>query len=180
LDGQVAGREKVLKTVNRKLPPAVIERLTVGDGDRLRAIRLRALRDAPKAFAATLDETAARPLDTWNRQLEQLATFVATVNIHDIGLVRGSPHDHLADAAYLVSMWVAPEARRRGIGLALVDAVVNWARTQGHGRLLLDVGEQNAPAIALYERAGFVSSGQMSTLQSHRGPIREIQFVLEL
>ena len=160
--------------------PTNIERLSAGDGERLRAIRLRALRDAPEAFGTTLEEAAARPPESWERQVTQLATFVATASGCDVGLVRSMAHDHFTDAGYLISMWVAPEARRHGIGSALVDAVVHWARTQGLNRLLLDVGERNTPAIALYTRRGFVPNGEVGTLPPPREHIREIQLIMKL
>ena len=166
--------------VGARPQPAHIEHLSAGDGERLRAIRLRALRDAPDAFGTTLEEAAARPPESWDRQLEQLATFVATASGCDLGLVRGTPHDHFLDAGYLISMWVAPEARRRGIGSALVDAVVHWARTQGLNRLLLDVGERNTPAIALYTRKGFVPNGEVGALPPPRDHVRELQLVMRL
>ena len=157
-----------------------IERLSAGDGERLRAIRLRSLRDAPDSFATTLEEAAGWSPESWNRQLEQHATFVASARGADLGLVRGALHHHLPDSGYLISMWVAPEARRQGVGSALVDAVVQWARTQGLIRLLLDVGEKNAPAIALYTRKGFVPNGDVGTLPPPREHLREIQLVKNL
>ncbi|MEO7191916.1 MAG: GNAT family N-acetyltransferase [Vicinamibacterales bacterium] len=160
--------------------PTKIERLGVGDGERLRAIRLRALREAPDAFGTTLEEATAQPSEDWECQLDQLATFVAVASGDDLGLVRGSADDQVPDAGYLISMWVAPEARRHGIGSVLVDAVVNWARTQGMKRLLLDVGETNKPAIALYSAQGFVPSGEVGTLPPPRDHVCEIQLVLEL
>jgi GNAT superfamily N-acetyltransferase len=160
--------------------PASIERLTVGDGERVRAIRLRSLRDAPDAFGSTLEEAAAQSLESWNRHLEQLATFVAVADGSDVGLVRVATHDHLPDAGFVISMWVAPEARRQGIGLALLDAVAQWARTKGWTRLLLDVGEKNAPAIALYARMGFVPNGEVGTLPPPRDHIRQIRLVMRL
>jgi ribosomal protein S18 acetylase RimI-like enzyme len=159
---------------------AEIEHLTAGEGERLRAIRLRSLRDAPEAFAITLEDVSAWSLEQWNSQLEQLATFVATVEGSDVGLVRGAPHEELRDAAYLISMWVAPEARRQGIASALIDAVVNWARAQGFDRLFLDVSDTNAPAIALYTGKGFVPNGEIRTLPPPRDHIREIQLVMRL
>jgi GNAT superfamily N-acetyltransferase len=160
--------------------PASIERLTVGDGERVRAIRLRSLRDAPDAFGATLEEAAAQSLESWDRQLEQLATFVATADGSDVGLVRVAPHAHLPDAGFVISMWLAPEARRRGIALALLDAVAQWARTKGWTRLLLDVGEKNAPALALYTRMGFVPNGEVGTMPPPRDHIRQIRLVMRL
>ena len=166
--------------LNVRSEPWSIEHLTIGDGERLRAIRLRALRDTPDAFGTTLDEAAARPPENWDHQLAQLATFVAAANGCDVGLVRGAPHDNFADAGYLVSMWVAPEVRRRGIGSALIDAVIHWAKTQGLNRLLLDVGDRNTSAIALYTRMGFVPNGEVGTLPPPREHIREVQLVLKL
>jgi GNAT superfamily N-acetyltransferase len=159
---------------------ATIEQLRTGDGGRLRAIRLRALRDAPDAFSTTFDEAASRPRESWDLQLEMLATFVASLGGCDVGLVRGAPHDRCGDTGYLISMWVAPEARRQGIGSALVDAVVDWARTQGLRRLLLDVAETNAPATALYARKGFVPNGECGTLLPPREHIREIQMAMTI
>lgn len=132
-----------------------IVRLRETDTDRLRAIRLRALREAPSAFCATYEETAARPLATWQQQLRDLATFVATIDGQDAGMVRGRPHPTEEDAAELLSMWVAPEARRRGMGRMLIESVASWARTEGHHRLFLEVVATNEAALALYLHAGF-------------------------
>ena len=159
---------------------ASIERLGSGDGERLRAIRLRALRESPDAFGTTLEEAAARPPESWDREIEELATFVATAGGGDLGLVRGAPDEHSRDAGYLISMWVAPEARRQAIGSALVDADVGWARAQGLNRLFLDVGESNTAAIALYARKGFVPTGELGSLPPPRDQVREIQMVLRL
>ena len=158
----------------------IIDRLRAGDGERLRAIRLRSLRDAPDAFATTFEEAAALGPENWNRQPEQLATFVATERGTDLGLVRGALPNHPEGAAYLLSMWVAPEARRQGIGSALVDAIVQWARSQGVTRLLLDVSESNESAIAFYTRTGFVPTGEEGALPPPRDHIREIQMGMSL
>jgi len=157
-----------------------IERLSAGDGERLRAIRLRALADCPEAFATTYEEAAARSLESWGRQLDQIATFVATAGGFDLGLVRGTRHDDREDTGYLISLWVAPEARGQGVGAALVEAVVGWTKEQGLKRLVLDVGERNTPALALYTRIGFVQNGTTSTLPPPREHIREIQLAMEL
>jgi ribosomal protein S18 acetylase RimI-like enzyme len=157
-----------------------IDRLALSEAARLRAIRLRALRDAPDAFATTFAEAVVRPLESWERQLGELATFVATTSGRDVGLVRGARHQEVDDAGYLISLWVAPEARRQGAGSALVAAVVDWARSLGLGRLLLDVGESNSSAIALYTRAGFVPNGVRGNLPPPRTHVREIRMVLTL
>jgi ribosomal-protein-alanine N-acetyltransferase len=63
------------------------------------------------------------------------------------------------DVCDLESIVVAEEFRRRGIGTALLDAVVAWSRERGGLHLELEVRVSNHPAIALYERHGFVRDG---------------------
>ena len=157
-----------------------IRRLEAHEGLRLRTIRLRALADAPDAFGSTCDEAAARPPDSWATQIRELPTFVAVVDGEDVGIVRGAPDDSRADAAWLISMWVAPEVRGQGVGEALIDAVVEWARASGARRLLLDVGDHNRPAIALYARMGFEPNGKTGSLPAPRSHIREHQRELRL
>lgn len=160
--------------------PANIEYLGAGNGERLRSIRLRALQDAPNAFVTTYELAVSWPPEVWEQQLEELATLVVTVQGVDVGLVRTTPHEDIKDAAYLISMWVAPEVRRQGIGSALVSAVCEWARTQGFSRLFLDVSEMELPAVALYARNGFAPSGQVGAFPQPRDHVREIQMVREL
>jgi hypothetical protein len=81
-----------------------IQQLAPLDHERLRTIRLRALRDAPDAFSGTLEETLARPRESWIEQLEKLATFVATLDGHDVGMVRIARPD-TGGTASLLSMW---------------------------------------------------------------------------
>jgi GNAT superfamily N-acetyltransferase len=52
-------------------------------------------------------------------------------------------------------MAVVPEARRTGVGRALLDLVVAEAATRGEREMNLEVIQDNAPAVALYENAGF-------------------------
>jgi len=157
-----------------------VERLEPGSGERLRAIRLRALADSPEAFGTTLGEAASESVAEWERQVREIATFVAAVDGCDVGLVRGERHDRAIDCGYLISMWVAPMARRQGVAAGLIDAVVRWARDEGLSRLVLDVAEKNLPALALYTRKGFVPNGNRGSLPPPREESREIQLELWL
>jgi len=60
------------------------------------------------------------------------------------------------EVAELQRIAVAPTMRRRGLAGALLDAVRALSRDKGAERLLLEVRETNAGALAFYERAGFV------------------------
>ena len=62
---------------------------------------------------------------------------------------------HVAD----LGLMVAASHRRRGIGTALLEAAVEWARRSGVTKLELHVFPWNTAAIALYEKFGFVREG---------------------
>jgi len=158
----------------------LVERLTIDEAPRLRAIRLRALADAPDAFGTTFEEAAARPAETWAQQLRELPSFVAVDDGLDVGMVRCQPDETRSDTALLISMWVAPAARRSGVGDALIDAAIAWARANGVTRLQLYVVDDNAPAIALYARKGFQPTGEVATMPPPREHIREHQRELRL
>src|SRR5437016_347981 len=62
---------------------------------------------------------------------------------------------HVAD----LGLMVASDARRQGVGKALLEAAVEWARMSGVRKLELHVFPWNEPAIRLYERFGFDREG---------------------
>lgn len=55
----------------------------------------------------------------------------------------------------LEDLFVRPEARRVGLGRALLDAAVGRARERDCRRIELDTAETNEAALALYRGAGF-------------------------
>ena len=65
----------------------------------------------------------------------------------------GSPLS--ADEANVRMLGVAPEARRRGIGRALMDATMAEARARGKRSLTLNTGDRMRSAIAMYEAMRF-------------------------
>lgn len=133
---------------------ARIERLQPGDGARWRCIRLQALQEAPYAFSTTYAAAALWSADRWEAQVLEVATFVAVVDGRDVGVARCAAQ-HGSEVRELISMWVAPAARRQGIAARLIDSVAAWAKADGAAALVLEVVATNAPAIALYERSGF-------------------------
>jgi len=94
------------------------------------------------------------------RRHADAAVFV----VEDGGVVVGrlsvarDPHPasrHVADLGLMVAL----SHRRRGIGRALLERAVAWARESGVRKLELHVFPWNLPAIALYESFGFVHEG---------------------
>ena len=147
---------------------------------RLRGLRLAALADAPDAFGTMLAEAQGHDEAEWRAQLDTMATFVAVRDDQDVGLVRGAAAYDNPRNAYLLSLWVAPAARGCGVGDELVGAVVGWARAAAFERLLLDVGDHNTSAIALYARWNFLPTGNRGHLPAPRAHVREHERALVL
>jgi RimJ/RimL family protein N-acetyltransferase len=59
-----------------------------------------------------------------------------------------------------IGMMVASDWRGRGVGTALVEAAIEWARARGLHKLSLGVFPQNDAAVALYRKLGFVEEGR--------------------
>lgn len=148
---------------------ARIVRATEEDWRLARDVRLAALADSPDAFGTTLEEALDRDDDLWRAWTSpsfvpgDVAMFLAFgEGPTPVGIVVGARLDEgdegeRPDEVQIWSMWVAPEFRRRGLGLALLDAVETWARAvPSVTALVLHVTEGNEPATRAYERAGFV------------------------
>jgi ribosomal protein S18 acetylase RimI-like enzyme len=145
-----------------------IRRLRPDELSRFRAIRLRSLRDAPEAFGTTYEGASGWTPERWFELFSSLLAFVAVEGDQDVGMVRTSPDLEVDGVASLGSLWVAPEARCRGVGSALVEAVVEWSRSEGFSDLLLNVADDNDAAIRLYEALGFAPTGRTSTFPAPR------------
>ena len=72
-----------------------------------------------------------------------------------------------APDAWIEDVFVRASARRAGVGDALVALAIECARERGAKRIELDTGEDNAAALALYERHGF-------SMRSKGGPGRDL------
>lgn len=126
-----------------------------------RGLRLSALAQAPYAYATTLAEWQGAG-DTETRWRARLTTVpfnvVAFVDGEPAGIVGGTAPDE-SRTVELISMWVAPFARGRGTGDALVAAVIAWARRRNAARVTADVVASDAHARSLYARHGFSDAG---------------------
>jgi hypothetical protein len=102
-----------------------IRRIRADEGRRLRALRLRALADAPTAFGSTVVETRARPPAAWQQRAAESAAgagsvlFVAERADAWLGLAGGLFEVGPSDEAELVSMWLEPAARGQSCSVDL-------------------------------------------------------------
>lgn len=65
----------------------------------------------------------------------------------------------LGNAGEIVTLGVAPGARRRGAARALLEDLLARARAVGVASLTLEVAEDNPAAFALYRALGFEQAG---------------------
>ncbi len=146
-----------------------VRETVMDDWPALRDIRLAALRDAPDAFASTNAEQAAFEEADWRQRIARGGTFLAFVPeaaaSEPVGLVGG--YDYGPGIVELISMFVRPRARGRGVGEALIAAVLDWARARNATSVHLWVTETNKPARLLYERCGFSLTGERQPLPSN-------------
>jgi GNAT superfamily N-acetyltransferase len=139
----------------------------------LRDIRLRALHDDPDAFGSSLARELALPADRWNDWVAMGAAghdqvlYVADGPEGWRGLAAGFARE--GDTVELASMWVAPEARGKGLGRELAGAVIAWARQRGARTVALHVLEGNAAAEHVYAALGFAPTGEREPLDRARG-----------
>lgn len=138
-----------------------LQLLTPDDWRAWRDLRLRALEEAPYAFTSTLAEWSGEG-DTEVRWRDRLSSvpvnLLARFGSGPAGMASARSPDN--GAVELISMWVAPEARRSGVATALIEAIVAWALAKGASLVALDVREDNIAAIDLYRACGFVDVGE--------------------
>lgn len=60
-----------------------------------------------------------------------------------------------ADCAELVKLSLAKEARGKGVGQALMEKSMAWAREEGYGRVYLETMNELSSAVGLYQKLGF-------------------------
>lgn len=139
--------------------------LTEADADAYRRVRLRALAEHPEFFgrAAEEAETLAEMAEQLRTRHDGRESFLlgafedALVGITGCSRDRPLKHRH---KALIWGMYVAPEARGRGIGRRLLGEAIRRARTwPGVEQLLLAVAARNEPARALYRSCGFEPFG---------------------
>ncbi|GIG39867.1 GNAT family N-acetyltransferase [Cellulomonas phragmiteti] len=144
----------------------LIRHVDEDDWQTVRDVRLRSLRESPDAFGSSLTREERFAESHWRMRLRTSATWVAVDDAGEprglVSLVQepGSPEDD----RHVVSLWVAPEVRRQGIGWSLLDAVVRGGAAQGASTVSLWVVDDNASAVDLYVRAGFTRTGERQVL----------------
>jgi GNAT superfamily N-acetyltransferase len=135
------------------------------------AVRRATRDDAPAVgqllhdFNREYDEPTPRPAELAERMAELMDGEETIVLVTDgaetpdgLAVLRLRPGIwSRALECYLAELYVIPQRRRQGRGLALMEAAMATARAAGADHMDLGTGEGDIGARALYERLGFVS-----------------------
>ena len=128
-----------------------------------RDLRLEALETEPLAFGSSAGDFRLLDEDVLRKRLEASdASFTLGAFIGEtlVGIVGFSRNRQERDRGDVVGMYVVPEGRGRGIGRALLAALLDRVRGQeGLGLIDLGVATQCIAARALYRSQGFVPLG---------------------
>ncbi len=113
-----------------------------------------------------MDEPTAQP--TWMLQRPG-RTFVAVDDDIVVGTAKSHPNQsgpgsHVATAGFMVD----PNRAARGVGRALAEHVIEWARAQGFRAMQFNaVVETNTRAVALWQSLGFEVVGTVPEAFAH-------------
>ena len=107
----------------------------------------------------------------WQSRLAAAATsgldlpLLAQVGESPAGLCWAKRDSANLSVVNLYQMWVAPEFRGTGVGGALLERCIAWARSIGAAEVRLGVTLADSPAYRLYVRHGFLPVGAPEPLR---------------
>ena len=154
----------------------MIRALRDQDAEAYTELRRAALLEFPLSFASSPADDFASSPEAVREQLRRApeSIIVGAFRPELVGAV-GLHRDRHVKASHKVHLWgmyVAPAHRRRGIGCALLEAVLDCARAlQGVSWVHLSASSAAPEALRLYERAGFLRWGTEPEALRHAGQV---------
>jgi putative acetyltransferase len=121
-------------------------------------------RPMAELFAAVAEERTGiatePPVDVDARTVQFTASIAESIVAAADGQIVGMIHVEASRHGFgEFGMLVDREWRGRGVGSALIQAAIDWAREQGLHKLSLEVFTHNTAGIALYRKCGFTEEG---------------------
>jgi RimJ/RimL family protein N-acetyltransferase len=121
-------------------------------------------RPMAELFAAVAEErtgiASEPPIDVEQRTAQFTASVASSMVAAADDQIVGMIHTEVSRHGFgELGMLVDRDWRGRGVGSALLQATIDWARDRGLHKLSLEVFAHNTAGIALYRKCGFVEEG---------------------
>ena len=138
----------------------VIKQITPNDWQDYKSIRLDALRNEAQAYRTTYDEAARYTQEHWKRYTTTASILLAYDKQEPIGMM-GAYYEKTV--AVVIGVYVNQNYREKGIGKNLLKALEEIIKKENRVKTLkLWVERDQAAALALYKRMGFMIVGKES------------------
>ena len=140
----------------------LIQPAAKSEAQRLRSLRLAALKDAPYAYGAKYEVDKDKPISVWQESLEISNWFFASIDGEDIGLVgvEKAGTDRISDC-WIFGWWIAEQYRGKGIVKLMLDEIDKFCLENNWLHQGLGVWPENQRAVAAYIKLGFVSGKKL-------------------
>ena len=151
-----------------KLPKVTL--LTPNDWQRLKHIRLQALKSNPEAFGPKYEEELAHDESTWRKRFIKEDYLLASINQIDVGMlyIEVLNGDHGA-TCWIGGCWTDPSYRGQGVMRALFSFIDENCESKGWQRQGLGVWTHNHEAIKTYKALGFLVAGEKMPSTNYPG-----------
>ena len=136
-------------------------RIKQGECELYKKLRLKSLQDSPGAFGSTYESALKRSPESWIEQTDgcsrgsNRATFLAFKDDRPVGLATVYRLESPADVVELMQFWIAPEFRRKGAAVVLLDNAMEWASKNNFRAVTAGIMTGNAGAMSFYQKYGF-------------------------
>jgi ribosomal protein S18 acetylase RimI-like enzyme len=137
-----------------KLPPAYWQDY--------KKLRLEAIKNSPQSFISTIEETNKETQAEWKNKIKNMFFALDDENnlIGMIGCYKEKA-EKLQHVANIVSFYIKPEFRRKGLGKEMIKTAIDFAKTKLEvQKIQLGVITTQTPAYELYKSVGFIKIGE--------------------
>lgn len=143
-----------------------IYKLTPGDWEKFKEIRLDALKNGSEAFGSSFEEKVGKSDEEWRKTLEKPTNYIYAAaegeNICGMVAAYQEEGEKVSHIAYIWGVYVKKEYRGKGISQQVMQSLLNELKTTGKiEKINLNVSTKQLPAIKLYESLGFQIAGTL-------------------
>jgi phosphinothricin acetyltransferase len=148
----------------------VIDQMSASDWEQVRAIYLEGIRSGDSTF-----ETDAPAWEQWDEAHLRVARLVARDGERVLGWAALSPVSkrRVYRGVAELTVYVGESARGRGLGRALLEALIAESERNGIWTLQASIFPENVASVALHRRCGFREVGRRERIGMMNGRWRD-------